>query len=109
MADEPTRYEALAGDALKTAVASLNVGWSALPGRGLVRVVETPGFDEGFDLVGKIVQAARRHNHHPEITLRYGEVEIALTTHEAGGITDADVRLARELDGLIAGSLADQS
>ena len=36
--------------------------------------------------------------HHPAITVRYDEVEVRLTSHEAGGITDVDVRLAGLFD-----------
>ncbi len=108
-ANESTTPQALTGDSLKMAVASLDVGWAVLPGRGLVKVVETGDFDEGFVLVSQIAQAARRQNHHPEVTLRYGEVEVALTTHEAGGITDADIRLAAELDGFLPSAASGQA
>lgn len=92
----------LIGEKLEQAVRTINVGWAVLPGRGLVRVVETGGFAAGFALVANIAQLAERLHHDPEITLRRDEVEITLNTYEAGGITDADVTMAQAIDQLIS-------
>ena len=51
--------------------------------------------------VGFIVQVgfiAEKHNHHPELFNVYNKVTIRLTTHDAGGITDKDVDLAKEIE-----------
>lgn len=91
----------LIGEQLEKAVQTINVGWAVLPGKGLVRVVETSGFRAGFALVAGIAQLAEQHGHDPELTLRRGEVEITLNTYEAGGITDADIIMARAVDDII--------
>lgn len=90
----------LSNDALDQAVATLNVAWSSIPGHGLVRIFDTANFGEGLALVNKIGQVAQQHNHHPEITLRYDQVEVVLTTHRAGGITQLDITLAQAIDGV---------
>lgn len=95
------KFTALGGEELQAAVNSLNVGWSVLPGKGLVRVVETADFKEGFGLLAEIAKLAEQQQHDPDLTLRRGEVEISLNTHEAGGITDLDVKLAKAIDQLL--------
>lgn len=61
----------------------------------IVRVYEFDDYLNGVDFAARAGEVAEEEFHHPEITIRYGEVEIRLTTHEAGGITDQDIRLAR--------------
>ena len=91
----------LEGEELQVAVSSLNVGWAVLPGKGLVRVVETNDFKEGFSLLAQIAKLAEQQQHDPDLTIRRGEVEISLMTDEAGGITPLDIRLAKAVDELI--------
>ena len=67
-------------------------------------IVRTYEFDVYLDGVGFAAGAggvAQDAFHHPEITIGYGEVEIRLTSHEEGGITDRDVDLAERFDGLV--------
>lgn len=85
---------------LEEAVRQLNVGWSVLPGKGLVRVFETGDFAKGFGLVSAIAELAEAHQHFPEITLRGDEVEVTLNTFEAGGVTRQDTALASAIDTL---------
>jgi 4a-hydroxytetrahydrobiopterin dehydratase len=47
--------------------------------------------------VGTLVEAA---GHHPDIDIRYNRVRLALVTHDAGGLTELDFRLASEVDGV---------
>ena len=67
-------------------------------------IVRTYEFDDYLDGVGFAAGAggvAQDAFHHPEITIDYGAVEIRLTSHEEGGITDRDVDLAERFDGLV--------
>ena len=64
--------------------------------------VPTGNFATGLDLVDAIGAAAEAADHHPDIDLRYGSVHIALSSHDAGGITDRDIALARQIDDLLA-------
>jgi 4a-hydroxytetrahydrobiopterin dehydratase len=54
----------------------------------------------GADLVGRIVAAADAADHHPLLTVRYGSVDVLLTTHEAGGLSDRDVSLAQVISAI---------
>lgn len=57
-------------------------------------------FVSAFGFLAKVALHAERANHHPEITNVYNTVTIDLTTHDAGGISDRDVQMARTIDGL---------
>ena len=46
---------------------------------------------------------AEKLNHHPEWSNVYGKVDVTLTTHDAGGLTELDVKLAQRMDGLARG------
>lgn len=62
-----------------------------------------PGFSAGAALVQAIAEAADAADHHPDVDLRYpGRVHVALTTHAIGGLSDADVALARTVSQLAA-------
>ena len=54
----------------------------------------TGTFAGGLELVDRIGQAAEEANHHPDVHLSYGTVAVTLSSHDAGGVTDRDVRLA---------------
>lgn len=62
-----------------------------------------PSFPAGAALIGEIADAAEAAVHHPDIELRYpGVVHVTLTTHASGGLTDADIDLARTISALAA-------
>lgn len=54
-------------------------------------------FIEAIEFVNKLVAPSERAGHHPDITISYNKVTIHLTTHDAGGITEKDFDLAREI------------
>jgi 4a-hydroxytetrahydrobiopterin dehydratase len=64
----------------------------------LVRTFQTPDFMTAFNLVSVIVGPAEALNHHPDIAFGWGYVRITLTTHDAGGITELDHRLAESIN-----------
>ncbi len=79
-------------------------GWEQvdLAGRPAIRrVVKTGSFLEGLGLVTRVAVLAERANHHPDVLLTYPQVTLHLTTHDAGGLTDKDFELAREIDQLV--------
>lgn len=55
-------------------------------------------FKQAFDFMARVAQAAEDQNHHPKWINEYNKVEVWLSTHEAGKITDKDQRLATEID-----------
>lgn len=65
-------------------------------------VFRTGDFRTGVALVNAFAEAAEAANHHPDITLTYGRVEVSLTSHDAGGVTDRDTGLARVFSALAA-------
>lgn len=58
-------------------------------------------FVAAFGFMAKVALLAESANHHPEWSNVYGRVEIALTTHDVGGLSPYDVELAKAIDGLV--------
>jgi len=73
------------------------MSWTESDGK-LVRTFKTPDFLTAYNLVSAVVGPAQELNHHPDIAFGWGYVRITLTTHDAGGITDLDHRLAKAID-----------
>ncbi len=71
-------------------------------GDALVRSVTSPRFADGIRLVDKVAVVADERDHHPDIDIRWTTVTFRLSTHWRGGITEADVALAAEIDKLVA-------
>ena len=69
-------------------------GWGYLL-NGLQTRIRTRNFAMGLAIVNAIGAAAEEMNHHPDLDLRYTHVDVRLTSHDAGGVTDRDIRLAR--------------
>lgn len=57
----------------------------------------TDDFDDAAVLVAQVAEVADAQNHHPDIRLGYGRVSFELSSHDAGGVTERDVRLARAI------------
>ena len=57
-------------------------------------------FARSLDLVNRVGALAEAADHHPDIKFGWGYAEIALTTHDRGGITDVDIALAAQIDEL---------
>lgn len=62
------------------------------------RNFEFPDFKQAMQFVNKIADAAEAANHHPDIDIRYNKVTMALTSHDSGGVTRRDVRMAKKID-----------
>ncbi len=85
-------------DELSTAVAGLN-GWQ-VDGTRLIKRVEFENFAGSLAFVNRVGDLAENADHHPDITFGWGYAEIALTTHDRGGVTDVDIALARKIDAI---------
>ena len=79
--------------------AQLPDGWER-DGDEIVRVYEFDSYLAGVGFASGAGGLAEEAFHHPEITIRYAEVELRLTTHDAGGITSKDTDLAARFDEL---------
>jgi len=69
-------------------------------GNELVRVVRRHDFREALAYVNEVGRVAEEAGHHPDVELRWNTVTLRLWTHSRGGITDADLALARRIDAL---------
>jgi 4a-hydroxytetrahydrobiopterin dehydratase len=67
-------------------------------GKTLVATVETEGFLKGLAIVNRVAEAAERLDHHPDVLLTWPRVTFTLMTHDRGGITDWDFKLAAEIE-----------
>jgi len=70
-------------------------------GEEIRRTVKLPSFQAALDAVVKVGRAAEEMKHHPDIDIRYRTLTFTLTTHDAGGLTLNDVRLAHEIDRIV--------
>ena len=76
-------------------------GWARHDERSaLVRVFEFKDFNEAFGFMTRVALFAEVQNHHPEWFNVWNKVEVTLSTHDAGGITQKDVTLARAMTSL---------
>jgi 4a-hydroxytetrahydrobiopterin dehydratase len=72
-------------------------GWAGDPD-GISRTVKLPTFLTAIAVVDRVAAVAEEMDHHPDIDIRWRNVRIALTTHDAGGLTDLDFDLATEIE-----------
>ena len=63
----------------------------------LSRTFSFSDFREAMSFVNAVAALAERAGHHPDIDIRYNKVALALSSHDAGGITDRDFSLATEI------------
>ena len=85
-------------EARAAALAGLD-GWTEVEGRDAIRkAFRFADFNEAFAFMTRVALIAERMDHHPEWSNVYNRVEITLSTHDAGGVTENDVRLARYID-----------
>jgi len=76
-------------------------GWRVQDGSAIEREFELPDFAAGLRLIERVGALAEAANHHPDILLHgWNKVRLTLSTHSAGGLTEADFRLAGEIDEL---------
>ena len=90
----------LTGDALKAALGKLN-GWGEVNGRNAISKKFTfEDFNAAFGFMARAALVAEKLDHHPEWFNVYNRVEVTLSTHDAGGLTDLDIQLAEAMNGL---------
>lgn len=83
---------------IETALQSLP-GWEQVNDK-LHKVFEFANFIEAFGFMSQVALIAERDNHHPEWSNVYKKVTVDLMTHEAGGITDKDIKLAEFMNAI---------
>jgi 4a-hydroxytetrahydrobiopterin dehydratase len=87
--------------AARAALADTLPGWSLVEGRDAIRRrFLFKDFSEAWGFMARVALLAEKHDHHPEWSNVWNRVEIVLTTHDAGGLSERDVALARAIDAL---------
>jgi 4a-hydroxytetrahydrobiopterin dehydratase len=90
----------LAGAARSSALARLK-GWSEVKDRDAIsKKFSFADFNEAFGFMTRAALVAEKLDHHPEWFNVYKTVEVTLSTHDAGGLTELDVKLAEAMDRL---------
>lgn len=78
-----------------------NPGWTTSEdGKALLRTYRFKDFSEAFGLLTRVALHAERVDHHPEFTSVWNRVDFRLTSHDAGGVTDRDLKLAEAINRL---------
>jgi len=79
----------------------LDEGWALDEARdALAKTYTFRNFVEAFGFMTQVAIVAEKMNHHPEWSNVYKTVKVVLTTHDAGGLTELDVKLAQKMDAL---------
>jgi 4a-hydroxytetrahydrobiopterin dehydratase len=90
-------------EARKQALAKLT-GWSEVQGRdAITKKFVFTDFNEAFGFMTRAALLAEKLDHHPEWFNVYKTVEVTLSTHDAGGLTELDVTLAEAMNALAGG------
>jgi 4a-hydroxytetrahydrobiopterin dehydratase len=90
--------ERLSDIAIQRELGSL-AGWSRR-GDVITKTFQFRNFLSGIDFVVAIARVAEAADHHPDIDIRYTKIVCTLSTHSAGGITQKDLDMARQIDGV---------
>ena len=97
MAQRPLAQK-LTVEARKAALDRL-AGWADAPGRdAIVKTFVFRDFNQAFGFMTRVALAAEKMDHHPEWFNVYKTVEVTLSTHDAGGVTEKDIKLAEAME-----------
>ena len=90
----------LSGEARAAALAKLS-GWREVKDRdAIAKRFQFKDFNEAFGFMARAALVAEKFDHHPEWFNVYNKVDVTLSTHDAGGLTDLDIKLADAMDKL---------
>jgi len=89
-------------DAAREALPAELPEWRMMEGRDAIqRAFRFRDFNQAWGFMARVALLAEQQDHHPEWFNVYNRVEITLTTHDAGGLSGRDVKLARAIDALV--------
>ncbi|HET6218171.1 MAG TPA: 4a-hydroxytetrahydrobiopterin dehydratase [Acidobacteriaceae bacterium] len=71
-----------------------------LEGKEIVRQYQFADFAAAMVFVNQVAEKAEKAGHHPDIDIRYNKVRLALVSHDQGGLTERDMRMAQTIDSL---------
>jgi 4a-hydroxytetrahydrobiopterin dehydratase len=72
-------------------------GWKR-EGKAILKTFDLKGFKAAMAFAGTVGELADRADHHPDILIQFSKVTLTLWSHDRGGITDRDLRLARQIE-----------
>ena len=94
--------EKLEGSSRKEAIAAL-AGWNEVAGRDAIgKSFKFKDFNQAFGFMSRVALLAEKQDHHPEWFNVYSRVDIVLSTHDAGGLSQRDITLAKAIDQILA-------
>jgi len=80
-------------------------GWTQ-QGKGVAKTFDLKGFKAAMAFTGTVGELAERADHHPDILIQFHKVTVTLSSHDVGGVTDRDLRLARQIEAAAKDQLA---
>jgi 4a-hydroxytetrahydrobiopterin dehydratase len=90
--------EVLVGTPRAKVLAELE-GWAEAKGRNAItKTYQFKSFNQAWGWMSRVALVAEKMDHHPEWANVYGRVEVTLSTHTAGGVTEKDLALARKME-----------
>jgi 4a-hydroxytetrahydrobiopterin dehydratase len=92
------RLAALSSDEAEARLQQLP-GWRR-DGDGIEKRFQFASFADSMAFVNRVAGLAESADHHPDISIQYDRVQLALSTHSEGGVTEKDFALARQIDGV---------
>jgi 4a-hydroxytetrahydrobiopterin dehydratase len=75
-------------------------GWGHVDG-SIQKHFQFESFMAGIEFVNSVAALSEQSNHHPDIDIRYTKIIITLSTHSEGGVTEKDLKLAKDIDKLV--------
>jgi len=81
-----------------TYLKELSSGWEVIDHKKLRKVFHFVTFRAGMDFVNKVAALAEEEQHHPDVIIHYGSVEIELQTHSINGLSENDFIIAAKID-----------
>ena len=86
----------LSADEIQNALSALP-GWK-VNGTAIERVFQFDNFVRAMEFVNRIAETAEAVNHHPDILINYNKVTLSLISHDSGGVTQRDLRMAAKIN-----------
>jgi 4a-hydroxytetrahydrobiopterin dehydratase len=93
--------QVLDDDGVRAGLARLHADWTGGPEK-LERSIEFADFATAVEFVNRLAPRCEELDHHPDLSIRWRWVDVALSTHSAGGVTDKDLTLAGIVDEVAA-------
>lgn len=90
-------------DAERTDLIAAHPEWTVrADGQAIERQFQFRNFSQAWAFMSRVALLAEKHDHHPEWSNVYNRVAITLTTHDAGGLSERDAKMAKAIDKLLA-------